>query len=88
MIRAIALLGLAAIHHRVTESTNVAGCFPHLGVHDDGAVKANDIDGLAVRSDQFALHNVLPPCVLEVALQFRPERAVIPEAIDAAVDFT
>ena len=88
VIRAIALLGLAAINHRVTESAHVAGCFPHLGVHDDGAVEAHNVDGLAVRSDQFALHNVLPPCVLEVALQFRAERSVIPEAIDAAVDFT
>ena len=87
MIGAIALLGLTAIHHGVTKATNVTGCFPDLGVHDDRAVEANNVDRLAVRTDEFALHNILPPCVLEVALQFRAERSVIPEAIDAPIDF-
>ena len=31
-------------------------------------------------------HDVLPPGVLDVALQFHAQRAVVPEAVDAAVD--
>ena len=52
---------------------------PDLRGHDDRRFEADDIIALAG-------HGV-PPEFLDVALEFRAERAVIPKAVDAAVDF-
>src|SRR5690606_24350140 len=60
---------------------------PNLGVHDDGRVEADHVDDLAVRPVAGSADDVVPPGVLEVALELHAQRAVIPEAIDAAVDF-
>ena len=52
--------------------------FPDLRRHDDGRFEAGDVVALAG-------HGV-PPEFLDVALEFRAERAVIPKAVDAAVN--
>jgi len=44
------------------------------------------ITGLAVRARRGVADHVLPPGVLDVFLEFDAERAVVPEAVDAAVD--
>ncbi len=67
-----------AVHQRVVEVHHVAGRLPDLGVHDDGAVQADDVVALA--------DDVVPPGVLDVALQLHAQRAVVPKAVDAAVD--
>ena len=59
---------------------------PHLRVHDDRAVDADHADFLPVRPRRRIAHHVLPPGVLDVLLQLDAERAVVPEAVDAAVD--
>ena len=87
MIRAISRLALATIDHRIIESANVARCFPDFWIHDDRAVDADDVNGFAVWSGRIAAHNIFPPCVLEIALQLGAEGTVIPEAVDAAINF-
>ena len=51
---------------------------PYLRVHDDGGFEAHDI----VAEPGHAV----PPEIFYVALEFSAQRAVIPEAIDAAVN--
>src|SRR5471032_2190820 len=52
--------------------------FPDSRRHDDGRFEAGDVVALAG-------HGV-PPEFLDVALEFRAERAVIPKTVDAAVN--
>jgi len=52
---------------------------PDLRRHDDGGFEAGDVVALA--------GHAVPPEFLHVALEFRAERAVIPKAVDAAVNF-
>ena len=79
LVGAVAALGFAAVDHRVFKVADVAGGFPDFRVHDDGAVEADDVFA--------ALDGGFPPAFLDVALQFDAERAVVPEAVDASVDF-
>ena len=64
--------------HRIRESRNVSTGFPNFRRHDDGRFEAGDVVALAG-------HGV-PPKFLDVALEFRTQRAVIPKAVDAAVN--
>jgi hypothetical protein len=57
----------------------VAAGLPDGGGHDDGGFEAGDVVALAG-------HGV-PPEFLDVALEFGAQRAVIPKAVDAAVNF-
>ena len=70
-------LGKEAVAHRVAEAADVAGGNEDLLHGQDRAVHAEHVvaflDGLA------------PPVVLEVALQFGAERAVVPAAVETAV---
>ena len=79
LVGAVATLGFAAVEHRVFKVADMAGSFPDFGVHDDGAVEADDVFA--------ALDGGFPPAFFDVALQFDAERAVVPEAVNAAVDF-
>ena len=69
----------------------MAAAFPHLRVHDDRAVEAGHfIGGGCTGGDgQFVVpgDHVLPPGVLDIPLEFDAQRPVIPEAVQAAVDF-
>ncbi len=49
------------------------------GMHDDGGFEAHDVVA--------APHHVVPPAIADVLLQFHAQRAVIPKAVDAAVNF-
>ncbi len=69
----------------------MAGALPDLRVHDDRAVEAGHFVGfgrtggggeVVVTGD-----HVAPPGFLDVPLQLDAERAVVPEAVEAAVDF-
>ena len=61
--------------------------FPDFRVHNNGRVHGNDLDGPTVRTGGRTADHVLPPGFLEVALQFGAQRAIVPEAINAAVQF-
>jgi hypothetical protein len=67
-----------AINHRVAERVHMSRRLPNLRVHDDGGFEAGNVVALAG-------HGV-PPEFLHVALEFRAERAVVPKAVDAAVN--
>ena len=57
----------------------MAGGFPDARMRDDRAVNADDVGATA--------DGVVPPRVADIAFEFGAHRAVIPEAVDAAVDF-
>ena len=69
----------------------MAGAFPDLGVHDDRAVEARHFVGrggpgrldLLVMSED----HVAPPGLADIAFQFDAEGTVVPESLNAAVDF-
>ena len=86
MISAVALLALFAIDHWVVKPTYMAGGDPCFGVHDDRAVDADDVDRVSVRSEQFALDDIVPPRVFQVPLEACAKRSVIPKPVDASVD--
>ena len=79
VVGAEALLGQQAVRHRVAEGIDMAGSLPDGRMHDDGRIDADDVF-------TFAGHGV-PPGGAQVALELRTQRAVVPEAADAAVDF-
>src|SRR5262249_36521425 len=81
------LLALTARLHRIRESPYVPARFPHLRVHDDRAIHAYHGDFLSVGSGRRIADHVVPPGLLDVVFQLDAERAVVPEAVDAAVDF-
>ena len=64
MIGSVALLALLAVDHRVVESAHMARRNPGFWVHDDRAVDADDIDGVAIGADEFTLDDIAPPSVL------------------------
>src|SRR5262249_29721618 len=78
LVRAIPFLGGLAVNHRIAESAHMPRGFPDPWVHDDRAVKP---DHVVAR-----LNVVTPPGLLDIALQLHAERAVIPEAVDPAID--
>src|SRR6185436_9335432 len=51
------------------------------------AVEADDLELVAVGSGRGVPHHGFPPEVAQVVLELDAEWAVIPEAVDAAVDF-
>src|SRR5207302_5912538 len=61
--------------------------YPNILIHNNRAVEADHADFLAVRAGRRFADHVLPPGVLDVLLQLDAEGAVVPEAVDAAVDF-
>ena len=69
---------VCALDERVAERPDVAGRDPHLGVHEDPGVEADDVVAL--------LDHRPPPGALDVVLQLDPERPVVPDGVDAAVD--
>jgi hypothetical protein len=90
VVVAIPLLRLAAVDHPVVKQVEVPGTLPDLRVHDDRAVEAGHLVGARRARHRGELvvagHHVVPPGVLEVALQGHAERAVVPEAVQAPVD--
>ena len=87
---ALATLG-AAIDHLVDEQIVMPGALPHLRVHDDRAIQPDHLERLrsAGQHGQIVVagDHVAPPRFLDVALQLDAQRAVIPKAVQAAVDF-
>ena len=78
MIGTEAALAGFAIDHGITEGVDVAGGLPDGGGHDDGGLKTDNVITPAGHG--------LPPEFLDVALELGAEGAVIPEAVDAAVN--
>jgi hypothetical protein len=90
VVGAEARLAGAAIDQHVVKQVVVPAHFPHLGVHDDTAIQADHRIrrhsagrrcSVVVSDD-----HVTPPGILDISLQLHAQRAIIPEAADAAVD--
>ena len=79
LVRTEPLLRQQAIAHRIAERVHMPGRPPDGRVHDDRRFEADHVIAHA--------RHARPPQLLHVALQLRAERAVIPKALDAAVDF-
>jgi uncharacterized RDD family membrane protein YckC len=79
LISAVPLASYQAITHRITKRIHMPAGPPNLRVHEDGGFESGDIIALA--------DDIIPPEIFDVAFEFGAERAVIPEAVDAAVDF-
>ena len=92
MVVAVAPLRLAAVDHPVVKEVEVARDLPDLRVHDDRAVEARHLVGRGSALDRrefvVAGDHVTPPAVLEIPLEGDTEGAVVPEAVQAAVDLT
>src|SRR5262245_6728636 len=90
LVVAVAFLRLAAVNHVVVKQVIVAGAFPDLWMHDDGAVEADHLvrAGGAGRRAEFIVagDHVAPPDLLDIALQLDAERAVVPEPVQPTVD--
>ena len=91
MIVPVTLIGLPAIHHLIMKQIVMAGSLPYARVHNDTRLDAHHLEParcplgliqLIVRGDHIA-----PPRLLDVTLQFHPQRAVIPQTTEAPVNF-
>src|SRR5260370_23917304 len=76
----------SAFAHRIRKSPHVPARFPHLRIHNDRAIDPDHRDFLTVGPWTRVAHHVVPPGVLDVLFQLDAERAVVPEAADAAVN--
>src|SRR5205823_7845899 len=58
---------------------DVTGGFEHCRMRENRTVETHDVVAL--------VHHCAPPVIFQVALQLDPERAVIPRAVEPAVNF-
>ena len=79
LVSSVTALTYLTVHKRVRESAKVTGCNPCLGIHDDSRVKTYVVGALC--------YELLPPCLLNVVLEFNAERTVVPRVGKTAVDF-
>ncbi len=91
MIDAKPRLARPAIDHKVVKQVVMPRAFPHLRVHNDRAIETDHRKGLrrAGRRRELVVvgDHVAPPRVFDVALQLDAQGSVIPEAVEAPVDF-
>ena len=83
-------LGFTAVGHHVVEQVIVPRALPDLGMHDQRAVEPNHRErrGGPGRGRELVVvgDHVAPPRLLHVALEFDPQGAVVPKAVQPAVD--
>ena len=91
LIVAIAFLRLAAVDHEIVKQIVMAGAFPDLRMHDDRSNRGRSSHRRRCAGERgqvvVAGDHVAPPGFLDVALELDAQGAVIPEAVEAAVDF-
>ncbi len=68
-----------ALDKRVGEAFDVAARLPDSGVHEDAGVETLDVGTVG--------HHIPPPALLDVALEFHPERPVVPDGAKSPIDF-
>jgi len=74
-----AFLALFAVNEGVAEPRKVPRSLPDLWVHEDRGVDPHNIAPIRDHRP--------PPSVLDVALEFHPQRPVVPATVKPAVDF-
>src|SRR5579875_1132321 len=78
MVRPEAVLAVAAVDELVVKCVDVARGDPSLRMHDDRRVEGDDVVP--------QIDDLPPPRVLDVPLEERTERPIIPKAVDPPVD--
>jgi hypothetical protein len=68
-----------AVHERVREVTHVARSLPNAGIQKNRAIETEHI--------VTAGHELLPPEILDVALEFHAIRTVVPSIGEAIINF-
>ena len=69
---------LLTVHQRIREAAEMTGSHPCLRVHQDRTVNADIV--------RILLNKLLPPCSLDVILQFDAQIAVVPCICKSAVN--
>ena len=89
-IGAKAVLRFPAVHHGIAEAAHVTAGFPDPGIHEYRAIQSHHVEGrggaIGRRRIVVPAHHVFPPGVLDVSLQFHAKRAVIPTAVEPAIN--
>ena len=79
LVCAEALMALLAVHQRIAEAAEMAGCNPRLGIHQDRAVDPDIVRVL--------LYEFLPPGPFYIVLELHAKVAIVPCICKTAVDF-
>ena len=79
LVGAETLVAFAAVHQGIRESAQVTGRHPCLRVHENRGVQS-DVVGIL-------LHELFPPCALDVVFQLHAEGTVVPRVGKSAVYF-
>ena len=69
---------LLTVHQRIGETTQMSTGHPGLGIHQDRTVHTYIVRAL--------LHELLPPCLFHIILQFYTKVTVIPGICQSSVD--
>src|SRR6187455_3388185 len=90
LVRAITRARLTVVNHRIAEAADVAARLPNFRVHEQRAVEAYHAERLrrALRRRGLVVvrDHVVPPSLLQVALELDAQRAVVPRTVQTAVD--
>ena len=78
VVGAKAVLAVLAVDQRIGEAGDVPRGLPHPRMHEDRGVEPFDVVA--------RVHHRPPPAVLHVLLELDPERPVVPDRSQAAVD--
>ncbi|MPM19201.1 hypothetical protein SDC9_65619 [bioreactor metagenome] len=78
LVRAETGAATLAVHQRVGKAAHMAAGDPGFRVHEDRRVHTDVIGRF--------LHELAPPCALDVVFEFHAQRAVIPGVRETAVD--
>ena len=79
LIDAVTRLAVFAVAHDVAETVDVTGSLPDFRMADDRGVESYDVVAF--------FHHFAPPELFDCALHRGSVRAVIPETVEAAVNF-
>ena len=79
LVSAETFVASEAVHERVREVTHVARSLPNAGVQKNRAIETKHIVA--------GSHELLPPEILDVALEFHAIRTVVPSIGEAVVNF-
>mmetsp|Transcript_13127 Transcript_13127/g.37407 ORF Transcript_13127/g.37407 Transcript_13127/m.37407 type:complete len:390 (-) Transcript_13127:301-1470(-) len=79
LIGTVTELGLLAVHHGIRETIEMARTLPRRGIVNDGAVQSHNVLPPG--------NKVPPPRILDILLQFGPERSVVEESGKSVVNF-
>ena len=72
------LMTFFTVHQRIRKASEMSGCYPGLRIHQNRTVHTDIV--------RILLNKFLPPCSLDVILQFDAQIAVVPCICKSAVN--